>query len=168
MGPRVSAGDVRAAFREAVEEFGEAVTLQQFERWSGYSRSVVYARFESWTELRRLEGLEPNLPGREEVDFKILIDDLVRLRDRLGRIPKSYEIAKLSRFALSTYYNRVGGMKVIRVLLTPHLFRRAVAGRLADPRGAARGDRGAEGTESRGRRRRGQRWEPKTERSPAW
>lgn len=131
VGQTISADEIRVVLRRVVEDHGPALTLQDFERISGFSRTTIYARFGSWTALRELEGLEPNSRGSQPVDVRELTDELWRLKRKLGRIPKSHEIAKQTRFALSTYYNRLGGgMKTIRVLLTPQLFQRAVRRRL--------------------------------------
>jgi hypothetical protein len=81
--PRVSSGPTREGLIERLKKVamkvGERVTLNEFQRQTGISATVVYSRFRSWTELREQAGLTPRMRTQKWFSKQALLADMCRL-----------------------------------------------------------------------------------------
>ncbi len=74
--------------------------------------TTVRYRFGTWNEAVKAAGLEPNLPGGERGNSRILDEELlleiIRLKAELGKMPGKSQISAKSKYSPKPYRNRWG------------------------------------------------------------
>lgn len=75
-----------------------------------YSAMAYHKHFGGWNEALEMAGFEPQYKSKEQLSEEMLLDDLRRLYDELGRPPSQQEVREYGRHSSSTYHRRFGGL----------------------------------------------------------
>ncbi len=100
-----------AAFETFVASDLFPKSAQAFEREHGIPRAAVLRHFGSWDALWRTAGLAP--PSQRRYSDEQLLDEYLRVRQRLGRPPKGYEFDQLSPRSWGTLLRWLGPPETI-------------------------------------------------------
>jgi hypothetical protein len=77
--------------------------------------STIGYQFGSWNRALIAAGLNPNPQGggerMPELSAADLLDEILRLRDELKKLPSERELSRFGRFSLSPYKDRWGTFK---------------------------------------------------------
>lgn len=80
-------------------------TLEQVTARGPYSRSVYETRFGTWNNALEACGFVPN----EKASDEVLLQELRRLKDEIGRTPRCIDMKEHGEFAPQTYIRRFDG-----------------------------------------------------------
>lgn len=108
-----SQGSLREQLIHWAGVLGENISLADFERVTGVSRSTVSQYWESWTELRKGAGLTPQIKWKIRWTEDRLQQELHRVVRRLGRFPTSREFDRETAVSRTTLCRRLGDWETL-------------------------------------------------------
>jgi 5-methylcytosine-specific restriction endonuclease McrA len=82
------------------------VTSSDVDEHATFSYSVCYNYFESFSEAKRLAGID--VINAKDITDEEYLEELHRLKEELGRTPRVKDIKKHSRFSVQPYQSRWG------------------------------------------------------------
>lgn len=88
------------------DKFGQTPTKDQMEEHGGFGASTYQSAFGSWNNALREAGLELN--KERNVGRSRLIDEIERLKQVCGEVPKAETMREQGRFAVNTYKRNFG------------------------------------------------------------
>lgn len=92
--------------REVSNELGHSPTIAEYEKHGEYSGRTVGNYFESWNAGKREANLKVETQGSEVRDIQLLIEDLQRVADKLGKPPEVSEYNAHGKWTERAIYNR--------------------------------------------------------------
>lgn len=88
------------------DELGRIPTAPDIRQYSDYSVQSYRGKFGSWNNALSEAGYQPT--SFRHIDAKDLIDEIHRLHDLLGHVPKTDHMDELGKYGKSTYRVRFG------------------------------------------------------------
>jgi len=102
----VSNEDLLEEMSRVYDMLGHTPTAKSMDKLADYSPSTYIRRFGSWGAALEKAGVdsdrEPNIQTEE------LLEEILRLRDKYGRVPKSTEMDSEGEYSTVTYRERFG------------------------------------------------------------
>lgn len=96
---------------------GRSLLLNDYRKHGKYSTSAIYRLTSSFPDLCREAGFEPAFDKKPSPDTsKDLMDDLIKVKLQLGRIPGYMDYDKYGKFSTSTVKNLFGSFHKARLL----------------------------------------------------
>jgi hypothetical protein len=102
----VSESDLLDELVRLTNELGEVPRVPDMREEGGYGVKVYQRKFGSWNDAIKQADLEV----RREMDVSksVLLNELVRLSEELGRTPSKQDMAQYGLFTAGPYYNQFG------------------------------------------------------------
>jgi len=91
------------------DELGRCPRVRDMKEHSRFSEQPYQSRWGSWNDAIKAAGMDVNV-RTSDLPNSELLDELRRLRKKLGKTPTCAEIDEQSQFSVSTYRNRFGGI----------------------------------------------------------
>ena len=88
------------------DELGRTPGLRDMNQHGGHSSKTYQKKFGSWNEALKQAGIPIN--NEHDIAKSDLLDELIRLKDQLGRTPTSRDMAKKGTYGTSNYPNKFG------------------------------------------------------------
>jgi len=89
-----------------VDELGRTPGLRDMNQQGAHSSKTYQKKFGSWNEALKQAGIEIN--NEHDIAKSDLLDELIRLKNLLGRTPTSRDMAEKGKYGTSNYPNKFG------------------------------------------------------------
>lgn len=103
---RVSKKDVLDDYLLLYNKVGRVPNKKDIKLYGKYSRFVYKRKFGSFENLHKQAGIEENIHAITDEE---LIEDLIRVENKIGRVPTTDDIVVHGKFSRSTYNRHLGG-----------------------------------------------------------
>ncbi len=100
----------------AVANGAESLSKREYETRGAIGLTTVRYHFGTWNQAVKAAGLQPIKSGHHRtrciITDEALLQELVRLRQELGKRPTLSEVSAKGRFSVKPYCDRWGSLKV--------------------------------------------------------
>ena len=121
--PAIPREDLLNELQRLADELGRTPTKREMNDMGAYSGRAYLNRFGSWNAAVEEIGLEPNSQGgANSPTDEVLLKELQRLADALGRTPTGREMNDRGEFSTGVYRSRFGtwNAALVKAGLTPN------------------------------------------------
>lgn len=110
--PGIPEAKLIEALCELAEELGKTPTRTEMNESGRYSSQPYYTQFGGWNDALAAAGMGPN--HRNTVPEEELIEELQRVAEEVGRVPRMEDMDSIGEFSASAYHRRFGSWPAAR------------------------------------------------------
>jgi hypothetical protein len=111
-GARISRDELIADLKSVGEKIGGVPTQEALTEHGEHSKGPIIREFGSWENGLRAAGFNPeNRDPPNKIDSEQLLEDILELKQELGKVPNTTEMDQYGKHDPSTYSDRFGSYK---------------------------------------------------------
>lgn len=108
--PPVDNDELLDELQRLAEELERTPTKEDMDEYGKYTVGSYVYNFESWVDAQEEAGLEPNRKGAN-LDRETLVEELDRLSDEIGTVPRVRDMREYGKFSVSPYLREFDSWK---------------------------------------------------------